>query len=196
MNNKPILFSGEMVKAILEGRKTMTRRVMKPQPFEDKSYFGGFGWPHSKNSCVAVGAPHIGGYCPYGNWEGDLLWVRETWGYYGSIQTPAWVVYRADGDKSGIRWKPSIFMPRELSRITLQIVNVRVERIQDISEQDAEAEGAEKISMENDRYGEVPQFRTGFEHLWETINFSRGFGWNANPWVWVIEFKPLQKETL
>ncbi len=196
MTDRPILFSGEMVRAILDGRKTMTRRVMKPQPPLD---WGGI----SERAAIIAN-------CKHGQ-TGDRLWVRETWAVGDVLngtkpsQIPStfnsafW--YMATGRKDlGIgnyiyehikigKHRPSIFMPRWASRITLEITGVRVERVQDISEEDARAEGAEKIFMENDRYNEIPQFRTGFEHLWESINYSRGFGWNVNPWVWVIEFR-------
>lgn len=187
MSNKPILFSGEMVRAILEGRKTMTRRVMKPQPVKNESYSGGYCWPYAKNSTVGVGAPHIGGYCPYGNWEGGRLWVRES---LRRIDGQAY--YSADGEPLDCvwRWKrrslPSIHMPRDLSRIALGIVNVSVERVQDVTDDDAEREGV------NTTNASIPGYlRERFKTLWNGINATRGFGWDANPWVWVIEFRVL-----
>ena len=194
MAEKPILFSGEMVRAILEGRKTQTRRVMKPQPFEDKSYVGGFGWPYSKNSSVAVGAPHIGGYCPYGHWEGGRLWVRETWACHRELDevvprdcigSVIWYLATQENKHPDIgKTRPSIFMPQWASRIMLQITNVRVERVQDITDDDAIEEGVSRANTSIPGYAS-----TRFAKLWDSINAKRGFSWSSNPWVWVISFQ-------
>ena len=179
MKERPIIFSGPMVRAILDGRKTQTRRVVKPQPDEVKD-------PNAKVALITclrfyqAGKEHS---CPYGA-PGDRLWVRETF----AMESPTCPVYLADQtDKTTVeRWKPSIHMPRWASRLTLEIVSVRVERSQDISEKDAAAEGCEpKPEKDHDIF----KFTKGYETLWKSIN---GFGsWALNPWVWVIEFKKL-----
>ena len=198
IRERPILFSGPMVRAILEGRKTQTRRVVKPDPeyildgenFPDGSVDCGYVWKFPK--------------CPYGT-PGDLLWVRETWctspAYYKwkpsdlPVGFPIW--YRAEADDDESRWRPSIFMPRWASRITLEIVDVRVERLKDISEKDSRAEGIfetprdpgfESWSTHGMRdYYATP--RRAFKALWDSINAKRGYGWDTNHWVWVVEFR-------
>ena len=171
MKERPILFSGPMVRAILDGRKTMTRRVIKAPR-----------WSTPDKALVDF-------ECPYG-WIGDRLWVRETW----AKLTPAWsenpveVRYRADFVPAEfaemVRWKSSRFMPRWASRITLEITGVRVERVQDITPDDCRAEG---MPHDNNDAG----VRYCFGQLWNTINSARGFGWDVNPWVWVVSFKRL-----
>lgn len=184
MNEKPILFSSEMVRAILEGRKTQTRRVIKPQPTEPsvikQSGAGIVVFDHSKMTC------------PYGM-QGDHLWVRETFMYDGADVRPASgkfdnrVIYRASNPEYGeaFKWKPSIHMPRWASRITLEIVKVRVERVQDITGEDARTEGCIEIVSN----GWVQKPTALFAQLWDSINSKRGFPWAWNPWIWVIEFK-------
>jgi hypothetical protein len=198
IKERPILFSGPMVKAILEGRKTQTRRVMKDPEL-----------PHVLND------EEVRAECPYGK-RGDHLWVRETWRVFGGReyeyqQHKPSVEYRAD--ETGFEqkeWRPSIFMPRWASRITLEITNVRVERLQNISFDDCLAEGipiGEKwISIEAmDRH--YPPNQDGltdeqmldqswtayvkaiYEELWDKIN-GKKHPWESNPRVWVIEFKP------
>jgi len=199
---KPILFSGEMVRAILAGRKTQTRRVMNPQPNKIGELWM---WVLKKMSYALPNQgelykPALGIWeaCPYGA-IGDRLWVRETFrcvpvGEYGISS----VEYKADGKIVEIentreaadlwfeayrpeeKWRPSIFLPRWASRIALEIVNVSVERVQDISEKDAIAEGIKP---------EITNKVLAFNYLWDGINASRGFGWDVNPWVWVVEFK-------
>jgi hypothetical protein len=186
MKERPILFSGPMVQAILDGRKTQTRRVVKPQP-EYWEQTGGYHYPLDKKPYR--GAPvgrvrSIDEYrCPYGQ-PGDRLWVRETWHQYAGGE----VIYRADyGPESyqaGAKgWRPSIFMPRWASRITLEITGVRVERVQDISADDARAEGVSAPDV-------LP--RSKFATLWDSINAKRGYGWDMNPWCWCVEFKAVQ----
>ena len=201
MKEHPILFSTDMVKAILEGRKTMTRRVIKPQPTDAGLEFataceGEFSaWQddglnldeHSEDGgpCQRI--------CPYGQ-VGDRLWVRETF-VLTNYQTP---VYRADfkdvngyywssiaSDPKGVKWTPSIHMPRWASRINLEITEIRVERVQEISEEGAKAEGIEALKPSMCCYTN----RYCFEVLWESINAKRGYSWEANPWVWCISFK-------
>jgi len=193
-NERPILFSAPMVRAILDGSKTQTRRIMKPQPTKDYVTF-------MPLSAELVGVTKHGGpidnrgwlHCPYGR-PGDRLWVREkhaVWERDGWIEggvtiTPSerGVYYWADqGAMHQVgRWTPSIHMPRWASRITLEVDSVRVERLQDISQADAFAEGIPKAcdNIAIDTYAA----------LWQKIN---GPGtWDANPWVWVITFKRIE----
>lgn len=189
MSEHPILFSGPMVRAILDGSKTMTRRVVKYTPAMGNP----FEWRNLPESKL-IGK--IDRFCPYGQ-PGDRLWVRETWGCEGGNT----VRYIADGSKRRLHHefpsklarfnkanKPSIFMPRWASRITLEITGVKVERVQDISEQDAEAEG---ISFMRDipDADETLTAKTLFNILWDSINAKRGYGWDVNPWVWAITFR-------
>lgn len=195
MKERSILFSGPMVRALLDGTKTQTRRVMKPQPdltpelndcAEAEFYVG--------DECVHTTR------CPYGI-PGDRLWVRETHRpIYGQDCGLIAVDYRATykygtrlGDVVGIPqcWRPSIHMRREHSRITLEITGVRVQRLQEISEQDALAEGITDswpaIECTSDR-----PFRDGYRWLWESINGAGS--WGANPWVWALTFKRIRPE--
>lgn len=186
MKEKPIIFSAPMVRAILEGRKTQTRRVVKVQPEHDAD--GKLfklrineGWNYSD--------------CPYGQ-PGDQLWVRETFCIptdfdSGEELSPE---YRATckGHAFDGCWKPSIHMPRRASRIDLKVNNIRVERLQDISEEDAKAEGVtdptagtEFQAPPDAHYKSGP--KTWFAMLWQSIH-GKG-SWNENPWVWVVEFE-------
>ncbi|HIE4749367.1 TPA: hypothetical protein ACXNE8_002696 [Pseudomonas aeruginosa] len=241
MKERPILFTGPMVRAIIEGRKTVTRRVMKYQPHEDASVTVGnynvtvvdrhgeqqpgpeaFGawWSDGERGCI----------CPHGQ-PGDQLWVRETWTDVNMCGAPA-LAYRADEDIRDLmeepgflddrgafnyddprvkpypfacwyaeldqaRWRPSIHMPRWASRILLEVTAVRVERLQDISEEQAEAEGTQGCVP----YCQSPYdsdgapacdcmnltYKESFQALWSSINGAAS--WDANPWVWVVEFK-------
>ena len=221
MKEHPILLNGEMVKAVLDGRKTMTRRVIKTQPY-------GFlnNWKSDNTPCVFVSTNNEPDkrICPYGQ-PGDRLWVREAWKTDieydpcspSQIDSGASLYFLADECASRInrhkgcgpiRWgktRPSIHMPRWASRITLEVVSVRVERVQEITEDDAMAEGIERYcSQEGKHYNPTPYYKAfpekdgglysakaAFEVLWDSINAERGFGWDVNPWVWVIEFKRL-----
>lgn len=199
MSEKPILFSGEMVRAILAGNKTQTRRVVKPQPVGDNGS-GRWSFVASSTERASVdtwdfniidetgnvyterGVEHSlvsRLKSPYGL-SGDRLWVRETWSL---ADDDLW--YRADTDEpERIRWKPSIFMPRWASRIMLEVVSVRVERLQNISEEDAEAEGIAPWADGG--------YRPAFHLLWNTINLKRGYPWSESPWVWVVEFRRVE----
>jgi hypothetical protein len=180
MKERGILFSGPMVRAILEGRKTMTRRVVKPQPVDI----------HGSAFMKTI-------KCPYGK-PGDRIWVRETF-RREDLGEKVW--YRADWNEKDAKelfidqsggWKPSIFMPRWASRITLEITNVRVERLQGISQDDAKVEGADGIDWGHGRdYGGPPDYIGGFKRLWESINGPGS--WTANPWVWVVEFRRVEE---
>ncbi|MCG3177561.1 MAG: hypothetical protein MOGMAGMI_02535 [Candidatus Omnitrophica bacterium] len=243
MPEKPIIFRGEMVRAILDGRKTQTRRVVKPQPsIEDDglehlhkegevclSKFTGYPLVikrHGKLGKITMPLD-----CPYGV-TGDHLWVREAFviesnfnldseenypppfkdgrpirrvddADYGSYWQQ--FHYRATDPKPELidtntdkecGWRPAIYMPRWASRITLEIVNVCVERLQKISDYDAEREGIaewEGMFKEYDRPDSNPGLtrdaRYSFQTLWDSINAARGYSWDSNPFVWVIEFR-------
>lgn len=186
MSERGILFSAPMVRALLDGSKTQTRRAIKPDPGSNIN-------PVRNNLIVWQWATvESRRRCPYGA-EGDRLWVREThwWfkdevdhetGYFPPKLTSEDVQYRADCDDGRKVWRPSIFMPRWASRITLEITEVRVERLQDISRGDAMAEGCPFPNMAE---GDNP--RSWYRGLWESINGVDS--WTANPWVWVIEFR-------
>jgi len=213
IKERPIIFSGEMVKAILDGRKTQTRRVTKPQPEEVGDNGGkllrvvpttllGPGW----DAQYELDNPRWLCKCPYGQ-PGDVLWLRESFSFrdYGSIASPdvdkTEIWYWADGDVSYGNWtrpKPSIHMPRWASRILLDVVSVGVERVQDITEEDVVAEGAiddDWLTWREDCANIAPAGssietpRDVFEVLWNKINAKRGFGWAVNPFVWRVEFR-------
>lgn len=226
VKERPILFSGEMVRAILTGQKTQTRRIAKPVKHPD------LGNLYDPGALVLEREPQhvIDRACPYGQ-PGDLLWVRETWGVishswneYGEItdwvpDRPAktirelpfgkcyytgHVIYAADGsnqwagdDAAGgeprSAWHPSIHMPRAASRILLEVVSVRVERLQDISEADALAEGVKHCEAELDTGGYWYAPEELYSMLWTKINGWGDSGWNANPWVWVVEFRRVEE---
>lgn len=197
MKERPILFSGSMVRAILAGTKTQTRRVVKHKIIGPNPPTGIFDWHHPRTDewmgahggGIKFGLTNAARLCPYGQ-PGDRLWVREAF-YVGVEGGP---IYRACIDQGladfvdavrkryGEKWVPSIHMPRWASRILLEIVGVRVERLQDINEWDAIDEGVG---------GDVkvaPCFAVErYRALWESINGPGS--WDANPWVWVVEFK-------
>lgn len=203
MKERPILFSGSMVRAILEGRKTQTRRVLQVQ--DQQLTLVNDGGVLRK---VAVGFGEGARWLPfkYGQ-PGDRLWVRETHRLFDKVWTPdameTAVQYRADmrarilsgryvgADEASGNWSPSIFMRRWMSRITLEIAAVRVERLQDISEADAKAEGVTPFPADPEGdYWTDGKHATAYHHLWNEINgWDAAGSWDANPWVWVLEFK-------
>jgi len=266
MTERPILFNGAMVRAILEDRKKQTRRVAKlphanPLGQWEPTTFGGGGIYTSNGEKV----PHQGAIwhtrtgdvlgCPYGQ-PGDRLWVRETWTWEGGSSTyprdtplpdgaydKLYVRYAADGSKRTIEtggnvlpvprqppqregeeyclrdapadfvytgdntyvdrlgrwWKrkiPAIHMPRWASRILLEVTDVRVQRVQEISDDDCESEGIQQqwtcINPGTGSYAHGNDVRDDFRKLWNSINERRGFGWNANPWVWCLTFKRVE----
>jgi hypothetical protein len=196
---RPILFSGPMVRAILAGAKTQTRRVAKVTPFatEIRPAQGaeaprGTWVAFYREAGVACGREEGGTItrCPYGV-PGDRLWVRETW-CGGQHETG--FQYRADWPDHdfGPGWRPSIHMPRAASRILLEVTDVRVERLQEISEADAQSEGAENGFYDGPHWEPTDDpdcagCVDGFRILWESINGAGS--WHANPWVWVVSFK-------
>ncbi len=210
IKERPILFNSAMVRAILDGRKTQTRRVIK-----------GLGIVPGIGEVLkgSDNAREWLEYCPYGK-VGDLLWVRETWGdcTKGSDITAGthWdkPLYKADADAYGllghdgmgpiyaeeIRWRPSIHMPRRASRILLELKNIRVERLNDISENDAMDEGVGELCFDEVEYceickkigGAIGDHKPVFIQLWQFINGPGS--WDRNEWVWVIEFKQIDKE--
>lgn len=198
MKARPILFKPDMVRAILEGRKAQTRRAMKIQPpteahqiltvisstdrkKEGKSHWGVM--DETKTRILKSDPRYFS--CPYGA-PGDLLWVRESWGIIddNTVVTGA-AAYRATDPMALDKWRPSIHMPRWASRLTLEITDVRVERLQDISEDDAECEGVTPATPPEQTGA---RHKPAFRHLWEDINGEES--WSANPWVWVVEFEP------
>lgn len=222
MSEKPILFNSEMVCAILDGRKTQTRRVIKPHnPVRAKldGYKQGYGllfsetrdntadkWyikDYSVSTCWISDRNYIKLYSPYK--PGDMLWVRETWksatgdpagGGYALFDS---YVYKADGkakddypvDELMVEdcWRPSIHMPRKAARIFLRVKGVRIERLQDIDAADCVAEGCDADMLS----GVGPEFTRGvFNGIWDSTIKEKDFpfySWDANPWVWVIEFE-------
>ncbi len=195
MKERSILFSSNMVKAILENRKTMTRRPMKAQPW--KNNVGQWLWTWKpKNNAVAFW-PEISHYgplpflCPYGV-PGDRLWVREKHAYCPcDFKDTNGIIYAADEKHNeyvaSFEWRPSIHMKREFSRIILEITNGRVERLQEITEEDAEREGMDGHCSMDKMTWSTP--REQFIELWESI-YGKG-AWNLNPWVWCISFRRL-----
>lgn len=233
MTERPILFSGVMIRAILAGTKTQTGRIVKPQPehaqiheWKGETLYDGecryWCWRDQvwyEASVDCHGRDDVSPLLlPFAKWKvGDRLWVRETWARLKGNGHR--VVFRADADPPmtcggtepvrDMKWTPSIFMPRALSRITLEVTDVRVERLQSISEDDARAEGLRCLSKDGgrtykhgipDRDGlpgtdddgwpwhewEVDP-RAAYRKLWESINGAES--WVSNPWVWVLGFR-------
>ena len=206
MKERPILFSAPMVRAILAGTKTQTRRAMRDQVIEPGIV------RMTRPGCCEIVNEHgisIPGFsCPYGQ-PGDRMWVRETFAHiYRDNRRPDErrdddVAYKADhqglDEYAYGSWKPSIHMPRWASRITLEITGVRVERLQDISEADAISEGIESAYESWRDYRTDPAVNfpcadspiSSYQTLWESINGPGS--WEANPWVWVLEFKRIER---
>ena len=199
MKEHPILFSGPMVRAILEGRKTQTRRAVVARHVPDLSSWSLRGlqvYPDGGLRAVFDGDEEpVGVPCPYGA-PGDRLWVRETW----AGDDCCGYVYRADhpdadlragdlddGEQSIRRWHPSIHMPRAASRLTLALTAVRVERLHDISDADIEAEGVTSGTPPCLAHLRRAVLRDGWERLWKSTAGIES--WNANPWVWALSFE-------
>ncbi|EHO4367997.1 hypothetical protein KLD00_004569 [Escherichia coli] len=188
MKERGMIFNDEMVRAILGGNKTQTRRIV------EEKFYG-----------RAVAAELLAKHCPYGQ-PGDRIWVRETYRVHGNATDVATLVYRASVRNSWTeqthrvpvevcnkpvseKWTPSIHMPRWASRILLEITDVRVERLHDMSEADAKAEGATPATYKITPPEAV--YRVGFGDIWRSIYGQDN--WLSNPWVWVIEFKRIQE---
>jgi len=203
MTERGMIFNAEMVRAILDGRKTQTRRLLKDATgpslsvdiAEDSPGVAELSWLYGDGPGHEVTERIKLIHCPYGK-PGDRIWVRETFGDCGVR-----LVYRADTDDGAKckvkRWTPSIHMPRWASRILLEITDVRVERLNDISEEDARAEGIVDGGCLNCGEPEPcgcvnpePDATDAFAYLWQSIYGQEN--WNANPWVWVIEFKRIE----
>ena len=204
-NAKPILFSTPMVQAILRGAKTQTRRVIKPLCVQQtgKDFQARVDYSRLDN---VVKAGYVPRYKP-----SDILYVREAWARISDwtivdpdVGLPDGYIYKADwGDDEHPRWHPSIFMPKEAARIFLRVTDVRVERVQDISAEDAIAEGAldhpeipPKLTLIQNFAGTIPQ--TNFALIWDSINAKRDGGiyaWDTNPFVWCYEFERIEEVT-
>lgn len=203
-NAKPILFNTEMARAILEGRKTEARRVIKPQPELTEAYcLNRFTWRYKHTSCALMDECDVkstlGIVSPYQ--PGDILWVRETWDFLPSTECGCFCLgpcdkefhgefgcftYRASTPNFTSKWRPSIHMPKEAARIWLMVKKVRVERLQEISVEDAVAEGC--ITPKQALYVNHKGY---FSDLWNSTIKPADlplYGWETNPWVWVIEF--------
>lgn len=200
MADRPIIFSAQMVRAILDGRKTQTRRALNQQPPAGTQFV-----MFDRGRSMWMASDQFGhGFLlkvPYA--AGDTLWVRETWvrawemDEDGKPATAEQTFYRADGEpfshwdngdgttRDTVPWRPSIHMPRWASRIALRVADVRVQRLQDISEEDARAEG---VSPHSDRRNSEPHVAS-YADLWNSLNSKRGLGWETNPWVAAISFE-------
>lgn len=187
---KPILFNTDMVQAILEGRKTVTRRIVKPQNAVDF------------DNIVPLKPPYN---------DGDILYVRETWMQFDKDHIIDGVKYAYKADCSGeseriryeygYRWKPSIHMPKEAARIFLRVKDIRVERLQQIDINGMRAEGIyDDYKTTSEEYHEMlckVAYQKVFEELWNSTienKYVNQYGWDANPWVWVIEFERISRE--
>lgn len=221
-SEKPILFSAGMIRRVIRGEKSQTRRVITvPKKHgEILDLFDDYYLEsHGVIGVDTMEAHNVPLKCPYGK-VGTKLWVRETWAdadiFYnnGGLEDPETIAYRADGtaiqfggkthlvgaiDQSSwnwdiIKWKPSIFMKRYMSRLTLEITDLRVERVQDISPEDCIAEGI--ASPEIDQSIGSSHVRVVFGFLWNEINETRGAGWHKNPWVWCVSFRIVKNLTV
>lgn len=192
---KPILFNTEMVQAILDGRKSCTRRLVKPQPDEKHTYPLGFVTDSTEKKevgCFGFGIDEYGGSIqyikpPYGYAPGDILYIRETW-----KKAPNGYYYYEDWQRNDIaditKWKPSIHMPKEAARIWLKVTDVRVERLQEITAEGIRNEGISSMAV---HAGDMEIAIEEWKNLWNsTIKKSDldCYGWDANPYVFVIEF--------
>ena len=219
---KPIIFNTEMVKAILNGRKTMTRRVIKPQPEYIGECFHNLvgiteemhwrwkpegSFDHKQTRTESELKAYAVGFAKYQ--PGDVLYVKEAWGKRDDPDGNLIYFYLASYDSNECEWAPvkkwksPATMPKEAARIFLRVTDVMVERVQDISEQDAIAEGISDSSA-YDCNGWAPSYNDpdsggqanyvgAFELLWDNINAKKGYSWESNPWVWVISFERIEK---
>jgi hypothetical protein len=184
---KPIIFSTPMVQAILDGKKTQTRRVIKIDDAPENWKISIAGTSIVRTEPYDVKLPRYA--------AGDILWVRETWCERLGVVDKGLYIYKAHVEPQDEihqyaldqnKWRPSIFMPREAARLFLRVKNVRVERLQDITEEDARAEGMSKTLVDGVVFISA---KGNFHVFWDSLNIKRGYGWDTNPWVWVIEFE-------
>jgi hypothetical protein len=209
MSEKPIIFNIDMVRAILDGRKTQTRRICKPLTLNYPKH----AYPdETPEQWLARW-----NYKPLYQ-VGDILYVRETWAEVTSLSDPfhsggnalaagidSWFYYKADNKKlpNGFKWHPSIHMPKGAARIRLRVTDVKPERVQEITEDDAIAEGIGGLFLDEIAYSDNPKYEVPmerqtlatdqFELLWNSIYDERGQGWDKNPWVWKITFERTDK---
>jgi hypothetical protein len=215
---RPIIFSGPMVRAILNGRKTQTRRVIKPQPehkqihdWKGRRLYDGehrlWWWTSQSWDLDFEMKKTLPYFCPYGR-PGDKLWIREGFAYCPEAYKAGGVIYRADSEDDHVlsfEWRPSIHMPRRASWILLEITDGRIERVQEIAEEDAHAEGSYlgdcpcRANIPKRDWFDKMYTQTGchihgleFKALWDSINKKRGYGWDVNPWVWVLMFRRIR----
>lgn len=199
---KPIIFSTPMIEAILDGRKNQTRRVIKPQQMEfadgTAEQFNSI--EHYKDDDFIFKCRNFTTFHASPYKVGQILWVRETWCRGKARNGDNKVIYKADVEtdlQSIHNWKPSIHMPKEAARIFLKVTNVRVERLQDITEEDAFKEGCidYQCKIGDGKFEDVIEFdltaRDAFIDLWDSLNAKRGYSWESNPWVWAIEFEKI-----
>jgi len=239
MLEKPIIFNAEMVRAILDRRKTQTRRPIKPQPpsseyelatvtdcIRNRKNIGKHFWVLMDDFGEVIDDEQPYFSCRYA--VGDVLWVRETWAELGYIEDPnnvmpvhmrldkqgiertvvyyeeipdmCWIdgdgfqEWRKDGSEAS-HWRPSVHMPRWAARFFLEVTAVRAERLQDISHADAKAEGIECHGSYELRDERLTLHQLAFSHTWDSIYAKRGFGWAANPFVWVFDLKRVEVES-
>ena len=205
---KPIIFSTQMVQAILDGRKSQTRRVVNPQPGAETNGQGYYFHRFKKTEHKRMYSPTE--FCEkaleHAKYKiGDILYVKETFSpiYDHCDPTIAKVgayQYRACVESDATKWRPSIHMPREAARLFLRVTGVRVERLQEISETDARAEGfiatVRHKTVNGKLYNGSTTAREEFIQLWDSLNTKRGYGWDSNCWVWVYEFETVCEEEL
>lgn len=221
VKERPIIFSGEMVKAILDGKKTMTRRAVKTQPRDECTEIATsacFGHVEYRSTSEDRQTQSILAKikCPYGK-IGDRLWVRETHHVVGGTadyeieeikqglqDIKNFASYKADGygNPCDGGWASPMFMPRWASRILLEITDIRVERLNDISEADCEKEGFrfyplsricfKPCSTKHPSGHGSNNYKSIFGEYWDTLNAKKGYPWSSNPWVWVVEFKVVE----
>jgi hypothetical protein len=203
MSEKPIIFSTDMVQAIMDGRKSITRRVIPNLRGTNAWFVGRYKSLESPPGKVTIGEhfafryrKNDGEFCnvnvPLKYREGDTLWGREIWAKISDwtccdpeVGVFDGYIYKADwGMDEHPKWRPSIYMPREAARLFLTVKNVRAERLQDITEEDAWAEGCNANIPDG-----KPCALAWFHEIWEDINAIRGYGWENNPWVWRVEFE-------
>ena len=220
VKSHPIIMSAESVRAILDLRKIVTRRVIKPQPDQPNRecplkcnewrwatsvWYGQQGRNvRRRYGSLAEMLDWLSEHSPYGQ-PGDRLWVRETWTHIRDFPAPCNIVYRADPETQtagyarvmrGRKWKPSIHMPKWAARIWLEVTETRAERLQDMTSADACAEGI-SIGIHDARHigraGHITCWISKYAELWDSLNAKRGYPFDSNPWVRAISFKVIEK---